>query len=63
MAGANNDLNVLAQSHIFEDLLHGKTLLINYEINGNQYNMGYYLADDNYPHYTIIVKSMKMPNT
>lgn len=43
MLGANNDHNVLAWSHIFEDLLHGRSPLINFEVNGNQYNIRYYL--------------------
>lgn len=63
MLGANKDLNVLAQSHVFEKKLHGKMPPIHYEINGNQYNMGYYLADGIYPRYVTIVKSMKRPNT
>lgn len=62
MPGANNDLNVLALSNVFWDLLHGGTPTINFEINGNKYNMRYYLADGIYLSYTTIVKSMKKPN-
>ena len=61
--GANNGLNVLARSDVFEDLLHGRTLPINYEINGNHYDMEYYLADNIYPRYATILKSMKNLNT
>ena len=44
MPGANNDLNVFARSNVFEDPLHGITPPINYEINRNHYDMGYYLV-------------------
>ena len=63
MPGANNDLNILSRSDVFEDLLHGRTPPINYEINDNHYNMGCYLANGIYPRYATIVKSMKNPNT
>ena len=63
MPGSNNDLNVLARFNVFEDLLYGRTPPVNYEINGNQYNMEYSLADGIYPTYTTIVKSMKRPNS
>ncbi|KAM7494412.1 hypothetical protein LguiB_029021 [Lonicera macranthoides] len=63
MPGVNNDLNVLARSNVFENLLHGRCPPVNYEINGNHYNMGYYLADGIYPNYATIVKSMKTPNS
>ena len=38
--GSNNNLNVLARYNVFEDLLHGRTPPVNYEINNNQNNMG-----------------------
>lgn len=59
MPWANNDLNVMAQSYVFEDLLHGKIPPINFEVNVNQYDMWYYLADGFYLCYATIVKSMK----
>ena len=62
MPGANNDLNVLARSNVFEDLLHGRTPPINYEINVNQYKMGYYLVDGIYLLYGTITKSIKKRN-
>ena len=63
MPGANNDMNVLARSDVFEDLLHSRIPPINYEINGNNYNMGYYLLDGIYLRYATIVKSINNPNT
>lgn len=62
MPSGNINLNVLARSNVFKNLLHGRSPPIHYVINGNQYNMGYYLADGIYPRYATIMKSMKRPN-
>ena len=45
LPGSNNDINVLALSHVFNELAEGCTLAIHYSINGHDYTMGYYLAD------------------
>lgn len=63
MPGSCNDLNVLHRSTVFEDLLHGRTPPIQYTVNGQEYDMGYYLADGIYPPYATIVKSVKNPRT
>ncbi|XP_070664582.1 uncharacterized protein [Malus domestica] len=47
--GAQNDLNVLAQSPVFDELLQGNSPRCTYTINGTQYEGSYYLADDIYP--------------
>ncbi|GJU45281.1 reverse transcriptase domain-containing protein [Tanacetum coccineum] len=47
--GANNDLNVLYGSPLFDDELAGTALECPFEVNGHIYNKGYYLADGIYP--------------
>ncbi|XP_068319617.1 uncharacterized protein [Pyrus communis] len=46
---AQNDLNVLAQSPVFNDVLQGKAPRATYWVNGHKYHIPYYLADDIYP--------------
>ncbi|XP_026398617.1 pheromone-processing carboxypeptidase KEX1-like [Papaver somniferum] len=55
--GSNNDLNVLAHSPLFDNMLKGVEPPCNYVINDHQYNMGYFLADGIYPKLTTIVQA------
>ncbi|XP_074318451.1 uncharacterized protein LOC141655263 [Silene latifolia] len=47
--GSCNDLTVLHRSPIFDDMINGRAPRVNYMVNGNHYNSGYYLTDGIYP--------------
>ncbi|XP_066365180.1 uncharacterized protein [Miscanthus floridulus] len=63
VAGSNNDINVLNQSTLFINELKGQAPRVQYMVNGNQHNTGYFLADGIYPEWTIFVKSIRLPIT
>ncbi|XP_022024738.1 uncharacterized protein LOC110925077 [Helianthus annuus] len=52
VVGSNNDLNLLTRSHVFDDIDSS------FMLNGVSYKHGYYLADDTYPSYTAMVKTI-----
>ncbi|KAL9669160.1 hypothetical protein QQ045_006702 [Rhodiola kirilowii] len=60
---AQNDLNVLYQSDIFNPLLAEICQEVTYKVNGSTYNHGYYLADGIYPRYSSFVKTIPNPQT
>ncbi|XP_070675742.1 uncharacterized protein [Malus domestica] len=47
--GAQNDLNIIAQSPVFNDVLQGKAPKVTYVVNGRKYDGPYYLVDGIYP--------------
>ena len=55
VAGSNNDINVLNQSTLFMKELKGQAPRVQYMVNGNQYNIGYYLAHGIYPKWAVFV--------
>nr|GEX93365.1 hypothetical protein [Tanacetum cinerariifolium] len=57
IAGANNDINVLDNSLLFEDLLEDLAPAVPYVVNEVEYRNGYYLADGIYPKWASFVKS------
>ncbi|XP_074342451.1 uncharacterized protein LOC141679991 [Apium graveolens] len=61
VSGSNNDINILDRSPVFDDILQGRALEVNHTINGNNYNMGYYLTDGIYPEWAIFVKTIPRP--
>jgi hypothetical protein len=61
VAGSNNDINVLNQSPLFTDVLRGEAPIVNFMVNGHEYNRGYYLADDIYPSWPVFMKGITLP--
>nr|GEW28143.1 protein ALP1-like [Tanacetum cinerariifolium] len=56
-SGANNDINVLDNSPLFDDLLDDLAPVVSYVVNGVEYRNGYYLADGIYLEWASFVKS------
>ncbi|XP_068321760.1 uncharacterized protein [Pyrus communis] len=54
--GAQNDLNVLAQSPVFNDVLQGKAPKVMYYVNRRMYDEPYYLANNIYPRWSTFIK-------
>ncbi|XP_020412782.1 uncharacterized protein LOC109947264 [Prunus persica] len=63
VARSNNDINVLARSPLFNDVVNGVYPHIQYVVNGNEYNLGYYLANGIYPRWATLVKMISQPDT
>nr|GEY90143.1 hypothetical protein [Tanacetum cinerariifolium] len=60
--GANNDINILDNSSLFDDPLDDKALVAPYVVNVVGFEKGYYLANDIYPQWAIFVKSFTVAN-
>ncbi|WVZ88227.1 LOW QUALITY PROTEIN: hypothetical protein U9M48_034771, partial [Paspalum notatum var. saurae] len=63
MPGSMNDINVLHRSPVFDDIASGNAPPVSYVVNGNQYDMGYYLADGIYPDWATLIKGVSAPTT
>ncbi|CAM8883725.1 unnamed protein product [Rhodiola kirilowii] len=61
--GAQNDINVLGQSPIFDKVISGSSPTVVFHVNGRRYNNAYYLADGIYPRYSTFVKTISNPAT
>ncbi|XP_071700050.1 protein ALP1-like [Rutidosis leptorrhynchoides] len=60
-AGANNDVNVLNQSSLFDDIKNGNAPFAPFTVNGQEYMNGYYLADGIYPDWATLIKAYSTP--
>ncbi|GKE24797.1 ALP1-like protein isoform X1, partial [Tanacetum coccineum] len=58
--GANNDLNVLYGSPLFDDELGDRASECPFVVNGHTYRKGYYLADGIYPAWSTFVKTFSV---
>ena len=63
MAGSNNDINVLNQSPLFTAQRQGIAPEVRFTVNGNEYDMGYYLSDGIYPEWAAFVKTFRLPQS
>jgi hypothetical protein len=57
MPGSLNDINVLDRSPLHHDAINGKSPAVSYKVNGNTYDVPYWLADGIYPNHHCFVKS------
>jgi hypothetical protein len=58
---ALNDIKILHRSHLFDALLTGASDSIEYTINRNRYQTGYYLCNGIYPPWSLLVSSIQHP--
>jgi hypothetical protein len=63
MPGSCNDINVLHRSPVFDSIASGTGPPVTYFVNGNEYNMGYYLADGIYPSWATLINGVPRPQS
>ncbi|OWZ05605.1 hypothetical protein PHMEG_00022277 [Phytophthora megakarya] len=61
MPGSNNDINVIDRSDLFIDATNTQSPRCNYDINRNNYDIGYYLTDGIYPPWATLVQTISNP--
>ncbi|XP_068329660.1 protein ALP1-like [Pyrus communis] len=61
--GSNNDINVLWSSPLLNNVVNGWASEFQYKVNGNRYELGYYLTDGIYPSWSTFVKSFSHPDS
>ncbi|XP_022003265.1 protein ALP1-like [Helianthus annuus] len=60
--GAQNDINVLQQSPLFDTEQNGTAPKCPFYVNNHLYKRGYYLVDGIYPKWSVFVKSFPYPH-
>ncbi|GJT43804.1 ALP1-like protein [Tanacetum coccineum] len=63
LSGANNDLNILYHSNLFDEVLDNVAPDCPFTVNGHTYKRGYYLPDGIYPTWAAFVKSYTIART
>jgi hypothetical protein len=61
MPDSHNDINMLQRSPVFDDLANGRAPPVEFNVNGTDYHMGYYLADGIYPDWATLVNTIPSP--
>jgi hypothetical protein len=61
IVGSHNYVNILQRSPVFVKMTKDNAPPVSYVINGNTYTQGYDLADDIYPQWPVIVKTIRDP--
>jgi hypothetical protein len=61
MPGSCNDINVLQRSPVFSPYLRNHCSEVHFTVNGNSYDMGYFLDDGIYPEWPAFVKTVRNP--
>ena len=61
--GILNDINILDRSPLFDNAVRGESPAVNFVVNNNIHNTGYWMADGIYPTYACFVKSFSRPAT
>lgn len=59
--GSLNDLNILDRSPLLQQLFYGTVPKVSFQVNGNQYDTPYWLADGIYPRRTSFVLAYAQP--
>jgi Plant transposon protein len=61
--GALNDINVLDRSPLFFNAVQGEAPRVEFNVNGNEHSVAYWLADGIYPKYACFVKTIPNATT
>ena len=61
LQGTMNNLNILDRSPVFDDIINGIAPEVNFNVNGNQYHLAYYLTDGIYPKWVTFIQSIRLP--
>uniref|UniRef100_A0A0D3CWM1 DDE Tnp4 domain-containing protein n=1 Tax=Brassica oleracea var. oleracea TaxID=109376 RepID=A0A0D3CWM1_BRAOL len=56
-----NDINVLDRSPVFDDIIYGRALRVEFTVNGHKYHRAYYLTDSIYPKWPTFIQSISIP--